>query len=304
MKHGLLLWVSLLGLVVLVSSCAPAAAPAPPRSSGDAGSQQGQAPSGQGSSSAPQPSGSPVPAGGEKTTTDRMIVYNMQMSMEVEDTTTAMESVATIAERQGGFVVNSNFRYEGERKVSVITIKVPSLNYQDALVELRRLAVKVENEDSKSQDVTEEYSDLGAQLRNQEASEAQYLVLLKKAESIDEILKVQERVSNTRKEIERIKGRMTFLERTTDMASITINLFARVAAQRADPKTGIPAGWQKVTDAFDESFVFLGNLATVLGMIIAFSWWLILLGGAAAIVWRFRRPPSAPQSLPVKREGD
>lgn len=125
---------------------------------------------------------------------------------------------------------------------------------------------------------------------------------LKRAQTIDDVLKVQARISETRREIERIKGRMVYLERTTDMASITVSFFARIQP-KADPKEGLPAWWAKTTDAFDQSLVFLGNVATFLGMALAFFWWLIILVAVGISVQRkigFRRaPPPAPD-----RKGD
>lgn len=213
-----------------------------------------------------------------------MIVYDSKVSMEVQDATETMDAITDIARRNGGYVVSNSFRLEGERRVGTVTIRVPSRAYDNTIADLRRLAVRVENEDNKSQDVTEEYSDLGAQLRNLEATETQYLQLLKQGQSIDDILKVQARVSETRREIERIKGRMVYLERTTDMASVTVNFFTS-NLQKADPKAGLPTWWRKTTDAFDASLVFLGNVATLLGMAVAFLWWLIIPGAVAAFVF-------------------
>ncbi len=303
MKHRPLVWLSMLALATFVASCSPAGGP--PKTAGDTSSKPAaQAPGGSGASSQAGSLGeSAGPAGGETTATDRMIVYNMQMSLEVADTTAAMEKVAGIAQTQGGYVVSSNFHYEADRKLATVTIRVPGAKYQSALTELRRLAIKVQNEDSKSQDVTQEYTDLGAQLRNLEATETQYLDLLKKAQNTDDILKVQGRISDTRKEIERIKGRVVYLERTTEMASITISMFTNVA-EKADPKTGLPAGWKKVTDAFEQSFVFLGNLLTVLGIIIAFTWWLLLIGAVVAIALRIRRQWRARRPSPPAQHGE
>jgi len=284
MKYWLPLpaFIAIVGVAVFLSSCAPAAAPKAPPPGASGG--QAQPPSGQG---APPSGGKPsVPpaSGDQRAAVDRMIVYESKVSMDVADATEAMDRVAEIATRQGGYVVSNSFRYEGDRKVATVTIRVPSRNYQDTLAELRAIAIKVENEDSKSQDVTEEYSDLGAQLRALEAAEAQYLELLRRAQSVDDILKVQGRLSETRKEIERIKGRLVYLERTTDMASITVSLFTSTK-QKADPKAGLPTWWRKTTDAFEESFVFLGNAATLLGMAIGFLWWLIIPSGVAAFVF-------------------
>ncbi|MBM3155038.1 MAG: DUF4349 domain-containing protein, partial [Chloroflexi bacterium] len=67
-------------------------------------------------------------------------------------------------------------------------------------------------------------SDLKAQLRNLEATEAQYLELLKKADNVEDILKVQRELSSVRGQIERVKGRIQYLERTSDMALIEVTL--------------------------------------------------------------------------------
>lgn len=285
MKNWLTLWTLLLGAAVLSAGCAPAAAPSKPSSSAPP-KQEAQAPSGQGSIAGSDATGGAAPpAGGQKAIADRMILYESKVYMEVKDATETLDAIANIARKSGGYVVSNSFQLQGDRKVAVVTIRVPSKTYDDTLSELRRLALKVESEDSKSQDVTEEYSDLNAQLRNLEATESQYLDLLKKAQSIDDILKVQARLSETRREIERIKGRIVYLERTTDMASITVNFWTS-EKQKADPKEGLPTWWRKTTDAFEQSFVFLGNLATLLGMAIGFFWWLIILGVAAFFLWR------------------
>jgi hypothetical protein len=215
-----------------------------------------------------------------------MIVYAAQTSIEVKDVTDSIEAIADIALRQGGFVVNSNFRYEGERKVATITIKVPARVYQSTLAELRRLAIKVEDESSKSQDVTEEFSDLEAQLRNLEATEARYLDLLKRAGTIDEILKVQTRIDDTRRQIDRIKGRMDYLDKTSEMASITISLFSRDKG-KVSPKQE-PVGWWKTPgEAWEQSLVFLGNILSAIVIGVAFFWWAIILVAVAGLfAWR------------------
>jgi hypothetical protein len=89
-----------------------------------------------------------------------------------------------------------------------------------------------------SQDVTEEYADLDAQLRNLQATETRLLALMDKAQKVDEILAVQRELSNTRGQIERIKGRMQYLQRTSDMAIIEVALQAK--------KSITDTGWKPV----------------------------------------------------------
>ncbi|MBA7587985.1 hypothetical protein ES708_30033 [subsurface metagenome] len=107
--------------------------------------------------------------------------------------------------------------------------------------ELRELAVRVDSESTSSRDVTEEYIDIESRLKNAEATEQQYLALLKKAEAVEDILRIYESLSRVRQEIESIKGRMQYLERTSSMSLIDVRLEPEVTA-----KPLVQAGWSAV----------------------------------------------------------
>jgi molybdopterin converting factor small subunit len=86
------------------------------------------------------------------------------------------------------------------------------------------MAVDVKSETTSGQDVTEQYTDLASRLRNLEASEAQLLELMKQAGKVDEILQVQRELTNTRGQIEQIKGHMQYLQQSSDLALINVSL--------------------------------------------------------------------------------
>ncbi|MFC1903675.1 DUF4349 domain-containing protein [Chloroflexota bacterium] len=155
---------------------------------------------------------------------ERMIVRTGNMWLVVTDVPLALDQIANLAESSGGYVVSSQRWEEGERLVGNITIRVPSGDYDNAVRALRALAVEVTSENTYSQDVTEEYIDLTAKLHNLEATEEQLLRLLEKAEKVEEILGVQKELSNVRGEIERTKGRMQYLERTSATSLIEVHL--------------------------------------------------------------------------------
>jgi len=155
---------------------------------------------------------------------DRKIVKNGYMTLEVNDIAAAITGVAAMAEDLNGYVVSSNKSGDKDATYGQITIRVPSGSFDIAFDRLRHLAVNVPNESTTSQDVTEQYTDLQAQLRNYEATEAQYLELLKKADKVEDMLAVQRELSNVRGQIEQVKGRIQYIERTSDMALITVDL--------------------------------------------------------------------------------
>ena len=155
---------------------------------------------------------------------DRKIVRTGNITLEVDSIVNAIDKVSRIAENLGGYVVSSNKHELEDRTFGNVTIRVPAERFDEAFDDLREMAVDVPSESTQSRDVTEEYTDLKAQLHNLEATEAQYLALLAKAETVEDILKVQRELSNVRGEIERIKGRMQYLERTSDMSLIEVSL--------------------------------------------------------------------------------
>ncbi|MFQ6019238.1 MAG: DUF4349 domain-containing protein, partial [Dehalococcoidia bacterium] len=139
----------------------------------------------------------------------RKIVRNASLELEVEDVLRAVQRVESIAAGAGGFVASSSvfteeppqpLPLEGDRALSeeegegqvrdaeppqrtrtaIITIRVPAGEHRAVLNRLRGIAEEVRGESSSTSDVTEEFTDLEARLRNLEATEATYLSLLAK----------------------------------------------------------------------------------------------------------------------------
>lgn len=155
---------------------------------------------------------------------ERKIVRTASMALVVEDVPVAIERVSTMAVSFKGYVVNSNVFGDKDRLFGNISIRIPAERFDGAMRALRALAVEVTSETTNSRDVTEEFTDLSAQLKNLEATEAQLLKILDKAQTVEDTLNVQRELSRVRGDIERTKGRLQFLERTSATSLIDISL--------------------------------------------------------------------------------
>jgi hypothetical protein len=207
------------------------------------------------------------------TTLDRKIIQNAILALQVDDVAPSYDQVMHIVTVNGGFVATSRFSYDKDGKqVASATLKVPANRYQPTLSDLRRLAVKVENEQNGSNDVTEEYSDLQARMRNLESTEAQYLELMKSARNVTEVLTVQDRLNTVRAEIERTKGRANLLDRSSELATITVSLRTVPPVFNADDPKSLTAS---AVEAWNASLATLRGLAVVAVYVLAFGWWLI-----------------------------
>lgn len=208
-----------------------------------------------------------------ETDLQRKIVRTGNLTIEVDDIDAALAAIATIAKDFDGYVVTSNKQGDTDVSNGNISIRVAASHFDEAFDKIRKLGIKVPNENTESQDVTEEYTDLNARLRNLEATEAQYLELLKKAETVEDTLKVFQALSDVRGQIEQIKGRIQYLDRTSDMSLIQVNL------QKTRPVN--EAGWsalETLKSAVRGLFTFGKVLANIVIWLAIFSpIWIITL---------------------------
>ena len=259
-----------------------------------------------GSAAAAAPATSPAAATSDATTADtsaqildRMIIRTAQLSVEVQNIESALSKARDIAAGAGGFVSASNTHFETadkqDRMVADLTLQVRSDAADSAISQLRALG-KVTSESTGSQDVTDEYVDLDSNLRNLQATESAILKLMDRATQIQDVLSLQRELTNVRGQIERIQGRKTYLERRTDMATITLSLRLPPVAP-SEPLTG---AWDPVSTAlrgWQASLTVLRGVADVLIVVLAFSWWLLPVLALVAYIVLHRRRAGSPVTI-------
>jgi hypothetical protein len=159
---------------------------------------------------------------------ERMIIRTGYLSLMVEDTAAVLQQITSITEGMGGHVANSNAYHSGDLLRGSVMVRVPATKFTSAMEQFKSLATRVENENTSADDVTEEYSDLSARLRNLEATEVELRELLatvrERTGKAEDILAVHRELTSIRGQIEQLKGRMQYLERSTDLATINIEL--------------------------------------------------------------------------------
>jgi hypothetical protein len=136
---------------------------------------------------------------------DRKIIRTATLSLTIEDVAGGMQEVERIANTAGGFVsgsslsvINPDSDEKERRQTGIVTIRVPSEAYTSVMNQMRSIAVEIVAESSDTSEVTEEYTDLESRLRTLEATEARYLELLTRAETIEDILVMEDRLNSVR----------------------------------------------------------------------------------------------------------
>jgi hypothetical protein len=237
----------------------------------------------------------------------RKIVRNGSLDLLVNDVGQSIDKIGSIVNAAGGFVEKSAQTNSGGHSASV-TVRVPAARLDQVIVQIKGLATNVDRESVEVRDVTREYIDLDARLRNAQAEEAQYLQILKRATSIKDTLDVTEKLSDVRGRIEQLQGEMKSLTAQIDMSTLEISLRAEADAAVAgihwrplrQAKIAVTEMLSGLGDWVDSVVAFVINLPLIAVWFVS----VVALIWAALRVLRFlwrRIGPKNPWRLPWKR---
>lgn len=216
----------------------------------------------------------PSDAAGESdlpATADRLIVRTANLTLVVKDPATRAAEIAATAEALGGWVVQNNTALASSQPRttrSTVVVRVPADRFDAALDAIKLDAVEVRAENIAGEDVTEQFVDLSARLANLEATRDRVRGFLEQARTVEDALDVNRELSRLEEEIERLKGRINFLQRSADFSSITATLLAD-----ADIQPIVIGGWRPQGTARNA----LQALINLLQFLVDAGIWLVIL---------------------------
>jgi hypothetical protein len=201
----------------------------------------------------------------------------------------------SIATALGGFVVDSSASQGPAQRLvgGTLVIRVPARSYGDAIESLQALG-RVEARTESGQDVSQEYVDLRARIRQLQAVESQLLELLDRADTVGAALAVQERLSQVQLELEQARGRLQYLDDRVAFATISLAIHERLVPVPAAGHDGfgIVDAWSKAGHGFlaviGWTFVVVATAAPIV-LLVVLALLLVRMGLRGRPTW-LRRP--------------
>lgn len=160
----------------------------------------------------------------------RKIIRTASMSIVVQHPAEVADKIAALAEGLGGYVETAESGGDNAT-IGTLTIRIPAARFDLAKTEIRKLGMRIENENVGAQDVTRQYVDQDASLRNLKAEETQYLAIMKQASTVKDMLAVSQQLSNVRGQIEQQQAEFNALSHQIETVSIAISLRTEAEAQ-------------------------------------------------------------------------
>ena len=252
---------------------------------------------------------------------------NASASVTVE-TTTFDETVAGVTELVGRYdgwiesssISGSNYYQKAKGTASTrdasFTLRIPSRRFNELMESLSALG-NIPYSHIYTENVTSQYVDTQARLKAYQTQEARLLEMMELAESVEDVIIIEDRLTELRYRIESLQSTLNNWDRRVSYS--TVSLTVKEVREYTPEIKEEPSYWQELKDALKQGFrnagqiikdllVFLIEILPVLIILIPVVWlliWLIKkvfrLDGSRA---RARREARAAKKAAKKAAGD
>ena len=236
----------------------------------------------------------PVPAGGtldvKQPAATRKVIETAQVTLESRDLPATETKVFELLAKRQGKVDSSNVTLDGNgRRNGSYTLRIPAGQLRDYVNELANLQdVVVRQRSISAQDVTEEFIDISARLENMQRHEVRLREILAKANTVEEILKVEKELAAARGQIESATARIKALSGRIDFSTVTL----RISEVTVITETNF---FGKLMAIIRDSWVAAGDVVLYLIATVIVLSPLALIVATIVWYWRKRRKPRPPE---------
>jgi len=224
----------------------------------------------------------------------RKVIETAQVTLESRDLPlTESKVLALLAKRQGKMDASNVTLDSNGRRNGTYTLRLPAGQLRDFVDELAAIPdVIVRQRNLSAQDVTEEFVDVSARLENMQRHETRLREILAKANTVDEILKVEKELASVRGQIESTTGRIKALSGRIDLSTVSL----RISEVTVITETNFGG---KLLAIIRDSWVAAGDVVLYLVATVIILSPLALLVAVIVWFWRKRRNKQQQRQYPA-----
>lgn len=222
----------------------------------------------------------------ENVSTQRKLIKTVELNLQTEDYDTLMAELEAQIEKLGGYVEFKD-AYHGtymskangqKNRSASITARIPAEKL-DEFKKQAALSGNITFESESVEDVTLQYVDLSSHKKMLLTEQKRLLELLEEADSMEDIISIESRLSEVRYQIESMESKLRTYDNQVDYSTVHINV-SEVERYTPQPETGT---WERIKTGFTENVyrVTKGIKEAAIGFIIAIP---VLLVWAVVIV--------------------
>lgn len=159
------------------------------------------------------------------TSPTKKLIHNAELALTVGDVRKAADQIVRLTEQSGGEVGKLEMTDNGSGvTTATLLVRVPATGFDGAIAAFKKVAIRTEREQLISRDVTREFYDNEAHMRNLQAEEQQYLAIMRRAGTIKDTLEASKELSDVRDRIERLQTQIQIMTHDIEMSQVAIAL--------------------------------------------------------------------------------
>ena len=225
-------------------------------------------------------------------TEDRLANAKMVYTANIEAETTDYDSCAAALERLvedlGGYMeyASTSSYGDGSRRASY-TVRIPAGQFKGFLTSVGEIS-HVVSQDRNADNISERYYDTESRLETQKTKMERLQMLLSKAENMEDIIDLENAISETEYQIEQLTGSLRHYDSLVDFATVEIGL--REVLRLSTVEEAPPTFGSRLGNAFVDGLHGFGDFLQGLAIFLAYNWtWLLILAVIALAVIRISR---------------
>lgn len=201
---------------------------------------------------------------------ERKIIRSANLAINVDDFDNAYNNISSII-LGIGFIqesnINSDRYYDNDSesykivKNGMIVIRVSKDKFDSVMNSLKGIG-EVYNEAINGQDVTDQYVDTESRIRLLKLEQSKLEAYLSKIDDLDEIFKIESRLTEIRQDIERLTGNLNKLSSLVELSTITLTINEKYPGSEIKPKTATYGErlLNHLKSSLENVVIFLGDL--------------------------------------------
>lgn len=223
--------------------------------------------------------------------TDRKLIRNVNLSLQTKEFDTVLENMSQKVKDLGGYIQDSSVwgsssDYSSSRSASY-TLRIPS-DKLDEFIDVVETLGNVTYKNESVDDVTLRYVDVDSHKKALETEQERLLALLEKAENVEDIITIENRLSDVRYELENYESQIRLLDNQIDYSTVYVD----VSEVSRVTDTGKQGFFEEVASRFSDSvYVVLmglrGFAIGILGSLPILVVWGVILAVVVILLRKF-----------------
>ncbi len=166
----------------------------------------------------------PLPTGENQDVIKKKIIKDGRIGIQVNNLENSKSRIDTLVKNHGGYYDNESFNNSDWESSYNLKIRIPSANFENFINQIETGEGEIKYKEIDARDVTDQFIDLETRLQNKKNYLKRYNELLAKAQTVKDILEIEEKIRVIEEEIESTTGRIKYLSDLVEYSTLDLTI--------------------------------------------------------------------------------